>query len=55
MVNIKKERMLDGYDCWGKAEYDDVYVVTDDNGNVIYKSKNDPTGLIVWLKNKLTT
>lgn len=51
MVDVKKERKFIGYDCWGKAEYDDIFVVRDKDENVIYKSKDDPTKLIKYLTN----
>ena len=46
MVEVKEKRISNGYDCWGRPEYDYVYVVLDDNGNEIFRSKNDPTELI---------
>ena len=52
MVEVKRIRIRDGYDCWGNAEYMDVYVVTDKCGKVIYKSEDDPTELINILTNK---
>lgn len=46
MVEVKEKRISDGYDCWGRPEYDYIYVVLDENGNEIFRSKNDPTELI---------
>jgi len=45
-VKIKQKEICDGYDCWGRPEYDYVYVVLDENGNEIFRSKNDPTRLV---------
>jgi len=52
MVEVKEKRISDGYDCWGRPEYDYVYVVLDENGNEIFRSKNDPTKLINMFINK---
>ena len=52
MVKVEEKRIHDGYDCWGRPEYDDIYVVTDECGNEIYKSQDDPTKLINFLTNK---
>ncbi len=49
MVEVKKKRISDGYDCLGRPEYDYVYVVLDENGNEIFRSKNDPTELINYI------
>lgn len=50
MVEVKEKRISDGYDCWGRPEYDYIYVVLDENGNEIFRSKNDPTELINMLE-----
>ena len=52
MIEVKKERIRNGHDCWGRAEYEDFYVVVDENNNTIYKSKDDPTKLIEYFQNK---
>ena len=51
MVEVKMVERRNGCDCWGRAEYDYVYVVTDENGNKIYESETDPTKLINFLTN----
>ena len=53
MVEVKEKRICDGYDCWGRPEYDYVYVVLDENGNEIFRSKNDPTRLINLVRNEV--
>lgn len=50
-VKVTIERRADGYDCWGRTEYEDFYVVTNDKGKVVYNSKYDPTNLIKELTN----
>lgn len=55
MVEVKEKRISDGYDCWGRPEYDYVYVVLDENGNEIFQSRNDPTSLVNMLINKNNT
>jgi hypothetical protein len=49
-LKIEQIRKQIGHDCWGNYEYDDFYIVTDDNGKVIYESKDDPTKLIEYIK-----
>lgn len=51
-VKIKKIRTQDGYDCWGRPEYDYSYAVEDENGEVIYASQSDPTDLINYIYNQ---
>lgn len=51
MVEVKEKRIFDGYDCWGRPEYTYVYVVLNENGNEIFRSKDDPTELINKLIN----
>ena len=46
MLNVKKKTITDGWDCWGRTEYKDVYIVIDENGKEIYESSDDPTRLI---------
>lgn len=47
MVKVEEKRVFNGYyDCWGRKEYDYVYVILDENGNEIFQSQNDPTKLI---------
>lgn len=45
-VEVKKIKIHSGNDCWGKYEYDDVYVVTNKDGKEIYRSETDPIELI---------
>lgn len=54
MVKVIEKEIHDGYDCWGRAEYTNVYVVLDENGHEIFRSRNNPTKLIEYLtvKNK---
>ena len=52
MVEVKEKRISNGCDCWGRPEYDYVYVVLDENSNEIFRSKDDPTELINVLINK---
>ena len=52
-VKVTTERRADGYDCWGRTEYEDYYVVKNEEGVIIYDGKKDPTYLINELeKNK---
>ena len=51
-VTVKEVNKPNGYDCWGRTEYDDYFVVEDENGEVIYTSKSDPTNLINYLCNE---
>lgn len=51
MVEVKMVEKRNGCDCWGRPEYDYVYVVTDENGNKIYESEKDPTKLINFIMN----
>ena len=44
-LEVKKIQRHNGCDCWGRPEYDDVYIVLKDN-KVIYESESDPTCLI---------
>lgn len=50
MKVIKKTR-ADGCDCWGRPEYEDYYIVENEDGKIIYTSKYDPTDLIKELEN----
>lgn len=49
MIEVKVRRVPDGHDCWGNREYAEVYTVTDENGRILYSSKEDPTKLIKGL------
>lgn len=51
-VKIKKQKTQDGYDCWGRPEYDYYYVVESEDGEVIYISQSDPTDLVNYLCNQ---
>ena len=44
-LEVKKIQRCNGCDCWGRPEYDDIYIVLKDN-KVIYESESDPTCLI---------
>ena len=44
-TEVKKIQRRNGCDCWGRPEYDDIYIVLKDN-KVIYESESDPTCLI---------
>lgn len=46
MIEVKRRIIPDGHDCWGNREYVEVYTVTDENGKILYSSKEDPTKLI---------
>ena len=48
---IVKSKKIKTHDCWGRTEYEEVYLVEDEDGNVIYQSNTDPTGLIEKLSN----
>ena len=50
MVEVKEKRIFDGYDCWGRPEYEKYYVVKNEEGVIIYEGKKDPTYLIQELK-----
>ena len=52
-IEVKKSRRRDGCDCWGRPEYDDIYMVLKDD-KVIYESESDPTCLISDLLNEPT-
>lgn len=49
-VKVTIERRAGGYDCWGRTEYEDYYVVKNEEGIIVYNSKYDPTDLINELK-----
>lgn len=49
-VEVKKIRNRT-YDCWGRPEYDDVYIVINEEGKTIYRTESDPTCLINELTN----
>ena len=51
-MNVEKYQVCSGHDCWGRYEYDDIYVVKDENGKVIYRGKTDPTELVNELMKK---
>ena len=51
-VKVKEIRKHNGYDCWGRPEFDDCYAVINENGEVIYTTKDDPTDLINYLCGK---
>lgn len=53
MLKVKKTRAYTGYDCWGRAEYCDGYVVIDELGSEVYHSVTDPTELIKVLTEAL--
>ena len=44
-LEVKKIQRCNSCDCWGRPEYDDIYIVLKDN-KVIYESESDPTCLI---------
>ena len=49
-VTVKEVRKPNGYyDCWGRKEYDDYYIIESENGEVIYTGESDPTCLIDYL------
>ena len=48
-VNVEKKTRPNGCDCWGRTEYEDYYVVENENGEVIYRTESDPTNLINYL------
>lgn len=55
MINILEVRKIerrDGYDCWGRPEYTNIYTVTNEEGKIVYQSEYDPTPLINELTNK---
>ena len=52
-LEVKKIQRRNGCDCWGRPEYDDIYIVLKDN-KVIYESESDPTCLLNDLLNELT-
>lgn len=49
MVTLYEESVMDGHDCWGKVEWKTVYILIDEDDNVIYKSTNEPAALITFL------
>ena len=52
-IEVKKIQRRNGCDCWGRPEYDDIYMVLKDD-KVIYESESDPTCLISDLLNEPT-
>ena len=54
-VKIKRRRVESGYDCWGRREYETVYDVVDDNGEIIYTSEYDPQSLLSTFRNSIKT
>ena len=51
-VKVEKVTVCSGHDCWGRYEYDDLYVVTDEEGKVLYRGEVDPTRLVQKLQNE---
>ena len=51
-VKVKKRKVDSGYDCWGRREYETVYDIVDENGEIIYTSEHDPTKLVEYFQNK---
>ncbi|RHQ81968.1 hypothetical protein DWX91_15180 [Clostridium sp. AF22-10] len=45
MFTIKKNKVENGCDCWGRSEFDDVYDVYH-NDEFICRMMSDPTELI---------
>ena len=46
MIEVKEKIVYAGCDCWGKREYESIYVVVNEDGNEIFRSHDDPTELI---------
>ena len=49
-VKIKRRRVESGYDCCGRREYETVYDVVDENGEIIYTSDYDHTKLVEYFQ-----
>ena len=50
-IKLSTERKLDGYDLYGRAEFEKYYIVKNDAGVIVYESKTDPSVLIAELQN----
>ena len=50
MLKVKKREIESGCDCWGRREYEIVYDVVDENKELIYTSKENPTKLIEYFQ-----
>ncbi len=45
IFHIERTKVENGYDCWGRSEYDDVYEVYC-NDEFICRMSSDPTVLV---------
>ena len=50
MFTYEEKSVLDGHDCWGRAEYRITYVVKHDD-KVVFKTDDNPRELIDYLNN----
>ena len=50
MFTVKKNKIENGCDCWGRSEFDDVYDIYY-NDKFLYRIMSDPTELIYKVNN----
>lgn len=50
MFTVKKNKIENGYDCWGRSEFDNVYDVYHNN-EFVCRMMSDPTELINKVNN----
>lgn len=53
MFRVIEQRESTTCDCWGRPEYDTVYVVIDENNREVYRSTSNPEPLLVELEKRL--
>lgn len=53
MIRVIEQRESTTCDCWGRPEYDTVYVVIDENNREVYRSTSNPEPLLVELEKRL--
>lgn len=50
MFTYEEQSVTDGCDCWGRFEYKTIYVIKHD-GKVVFKTEDNPRGLVDYLNN----
>lgn len=53
MFRVIERRVSTTCDCWGRPEYDTIYVVIDDNNKEVYRSTSNPEPLLTEFEKRL--
>ena len=53
MLRVIEQRESATRDCWGRPEYDTIYVVIDDNNKEVYRSTSNPEPLLTEFEKRL--